>query len=85
MESQEILTSLLELAEQVELEVRQEALGGEGGGLCVLRGKNILFVDTMADPAEQIATTAEALAGLEKMDDVYVLPQIREILDEYRG
>lgn len=76
---------MLELAEQVELEVRQEALGGEGGGLCVLRGKNILFVDTMADPAEQIATTAEALAGLEKMDDVYVLPQIREILDEYRG
>ncbi|MBN2377020.1 MAG: hypothetical protein JXD22_11495 [Sedimentisphaerales bacterium] len=79
------MTRLLDLAEQVELEVRQVALGGEGGGLCVLRGKNILFVDTMADAEEQIATTAQALAGLEKIDDMYVLPQIREILDKHRG
>ncbi|MBN1845435.1 MAG: hypothetical protein JW810_07100 [Sedimentisphaerales bacterium] len=79
-----LLSALLELAEQVGLEVRQVPLGGEGGGLCRLRGKNILFVDQSAVPAEQVARTAAALAGLDELEDRYLVPQVRRELEKYR-
>jgi len=83
MQAQELLTALLELAENAGLEVRKEYLGGEGGGLCILRGKRILFLDTAADTAEQVAHTAAALSKLPELDTMYVLPQVREELDKY--
>ena len=85
MQSQELLTALLELAESAGLEVRKEYLGGDGGGLCILRGKRILFVDSAADSAEQIAHTAQALARLPELATMYVLPQVREELDKYKA
>ena len=85
MQSQELFTALLELAENAGLEVRKEYLGGEGGGLCILRGKRILFLDTAADAAEQVARTAAALAKLPELDTMYVLPQVREELDKYQA
>ena len=85
MQRQELLTALLELAESAGLEVRKEYLGGEGGGLCLLRGKRILFLDTAADTAEQVARTAAALADLPELEAMYVLPQVREELDKYQA
>lgn len=85
MQTQELLTALLELAESADLEVRKEYLGGDGGGLCILRGKQILFLDTAADTVEQVARTAAALAKLPELDTMYVLPQVREELDKYHA
>lgn len=84
MHTEELLAALLELAELVGLEVRKEYLGGEGGGLCVLRGKRILILDTGSDTAEQVARTASALARLSEVETMYVLPQVREVLAAYR-
>jgi len=66
------------------MEVRQEALGGEGGGLCRLRGKWVLFLDGMASQEEQLSRTAEALAEREEILEQYILPQVREELEKYR-
>ena len=43
------INTLISLAEEMGIEVRQAALGGDGGGLCTIRGERVLFVDTTAD------------------------------------
>jgi hypothetical protein len=60
-------------------------MSGEGGGLCKLRGRQVLFVDTAAPVPEQVAKTAEALAGVENLEEQYLLPQVREVIDQYRS
>lgn len=84
MDDKSILNELLDVAERLGIEVRHEYLGGEGGGLCRLRGKQVLFVDVSASQAEQLARTATALAGLDQVDEQYVVPKVRQVLDRYR-
>ena len=84
MDEQDILEQLLDLAEQIGIEVKHEYMGGEGGGICRLRGKWILYVDRQALLSEQLGRTAEALANRKECEDIYLLPQVRAILDEYR-
>lgn len=57
----EMLEQLLARAANRGLVIRQEWLGGRGGGLCELRGQNYLFVDLALSVAEQLAQVAEAL------------------------
>jgi len=78
------LDALLELAEQLDISVRREPLGGEGGGLCHLRGRRVLFVDIQADPQTRYEKTVAALAELPDVDQHYVLPELREELEKYR-
>lgn len=78
------LEALLELAEQLDITVRREPLGGEGGGLCHLRGRRVLFVDTQADLQTRFEKTAAAIAGLPEVDQHYLLPELREELDRHR-
>ena len=84
MEEHIILNQLLDLAERVGIEIRRVALDGNGGGLCRLRDKQVLFVDTAATVSDQIACAAEGLGPLEDIDNCYILPQVREILEQYR-
>jgi hypothetical protein len=76
--------SLLSLAEQLGISIRRELLGGDGGGLCSLRGERVLFLDTSADPETQYERTLNGLAGLEELDDLYVIPEIREEIEACR-
>ena len=78
------LEALLELAEQLDISVRREPLGGEGGGLCHLRGRRVLFVDIQADLQTRFEKTVAALAELPEVDQHYVLPELREELDKHR-
>ena len=78
------LEALLELAEQLDISVRREPLGGEGGGLCHLRGRRVLFVDVQADLQTRFEKTATALADLPEVDQHYLLPELREELDKRR-
>ena len=84
MDEQGLLSELLDLAEELGVEVRRDFLGGEGGGICRLRGKWVLFVDSDASVAEQVSRTAEALAGQVGLEDRYILPQVRDILKQYQ-
>ena len=47
--------TVIELLRQLGVSVRYERMGGEGGGLCHIRGKTVMFIDSDAD----IVTTAE--------------------------
>jgi len=72
---------LLAVAEELGIEIRRVPLGGEGGGLCLLRGRQVLFVDTSADRATQYERTVAALAGRPELGDRYLPPELREDLD----
>jgi len=65
--------------------VRSEPLGGEGGGICRVRGQTVLFLDTMADPATQFRRTLEAMADLPGLDQEYLRPELREQIDRIRA
>lgn len=75
---------LLEFARRIGLTVRHAHLGGAGGGLAVVRGNRQLFVDLDAHPQDQLERTAAALASLAELDQVFVRPDVRELLDRFR-
>jgi len=79
------LEKLLELSEEIGIDVRAEPMGGEGGGLCRLRGKKVLFVDTMADLATRYDRTLTAIADLPELDQRYIVPEVRQDIDKQRG
>lgn len=77
------LESVLTLAEEIGLDVRAEPMGGEGGGLCRLKGKLILFVDTTADVATRYDRTIAAIANLPEINDRYLVPEVRQDIEHY--
>jgi hypothetical protein len=79
------LEALLTLAEEIGLDVRAVPMGGEGGGLCRIRDRRILFVDTAADLATRYDRSLTALADLPELDERYLLPELRRDLESHRG
>ena len=80
-----LLERVIELAAQLGIEVRREPLDGEGGGLCRIRGRPVLFIDTLADVGVRLDRCLEALAETPGVNDLYVRPDIRERLDQILG
>ena len=78
------LEALCELAEEIGIEVRAEPMGGDGGGLCELRGRRVLFVDTAADLANRYDHTLAALAPLTELDQRYLVPELRHDIEHQR-
>ena len=79
------LEVLLNLAEQIGIEVRAEPMGGDGGGLCLLKGRRVLFVDTSADLATRYDRTLAGLAPLLELDGHFIVPEVRQDLDHQRA
>ncbi|MCG3178950.1 MAG: hypothetical protein BIFFINMI_01280 [Phycisphaerae bacterium] len=76
-----LLEDLLELADPLGVEVRRQAMGGEGGGLAILRGRRVLFIDTDARIEQQLEKSADGLSRLAgEMETIYVKPAIRDLL-----
>jgi uncharacterized 2Fe-2S/4Fe-4S cluster protein (DUF4445 family) len=71
------LTALIEAAEKLGIVVRHASLGGEGGGLCRVKGAQVLFVDAMADTHTQYARSLADLAQLPDFDEIYLPPEVR--------
>ena len=70
MHSVELLREAIELAKQLGYAVRQEWLGGSGGGACEVRGCKILFLDVAAGPADQLDQVLDALRSDPKVFDL---------------
>ncbi len=82
MNQGEIVDYLAEISEKLGIKVRWESLMGDGG-ICELRGKRYLFVDRSNDLMTQVDVMADALCD-EAIDDVFILPEVREILERAR-
>ena len=88
MDEYEQLRWLLDLAESVGMDIRRapggaEAVGADhpGGALVRLKGKDIIFLDPAASVADRAAVVAAALAGRADLEDRYLPPQIRELIE----
>ncbi len=84
MNDQMILNELVDLLESGGVSVRREALGGGGGGLCKVKGKWIFFLDTEASLQESIACGSEAVARVIEIENIYLRPEVREIINRFR-
>jgi hypothetical protein len=84
LEDELILNQLEELTEKLGITVRRENVNAEGssssGGLCRLKGKYVLIIDSQASRKEKIRVIKEALKRFD-LGDVYVRPGLRELLE----
>ncbi len=69
MDSQDLLEHLAELASRLGISIRKADLGGSGGSLVNLKGRQILFIDTLAEATDQLER---------------IIPELRELLDQYK-
>jgi len=83
MNEQRILEELLELLKANNVTVRNEPLGGSGGGLCVIKGRTIFFVDTEAPSAEAAAICAEAVSKIVNVEEIYIKPEVRQFIENH--
>jgi hypothetical protein len=81
MNDQNILDELLVLLEANGVTIRNEPLGGSGGGLCTIKGQWIFFVDTQATSAVSAAICAEAVPKVVDIEQIYIKPQIRQFIE----
>ncbi|MGD0515900.1 MAG: hypothetical protein ABSA26_00055 [Thermoguttaceae bacterium] len=80
MHTVEMLEHGLDLASRLGYQIRQEYLGGAGGGGCMLRGKKIFFLDLALDPTEQLDKVLEALRHDADAPQLPMPHQLRELL-----
>jgi hypothetical protein len=75
------LAVILEACSKLGLEVRPERLGGEGGGVCKLKGKSIVFVDLEAEPEVRYERLVAGLARLAQVEELFLVPEVRADLE----
>jgi len=81
MNEQSILDELVVLLEANGVVIRNEPLGGSGGGLCTINGQRIFFVDIQASSIVSAAMCAEAVSKVVDIEQIFIKPQIRQFIE----
>jgi hypothetical protein len=86
MKIDDTLRELEQVAQKKNIRVAYEAIGGElgAGGLCKVKGEWRVIVDKRATPGERVTVLAQALAGF-PLEDVFVTPEVREVIEKSRA
>jgi len=86
MDDDAIIEQLEELAKGFGIEIRYEPIILDEeiitvvGGLCKLRGKQLLIINAKASVKDKIKVFVRALSNFD-LDQIYIRPAIRELLD----
>ena len=83
MNEQRIVDELLTLLEANGVTIRNEPLGGSGGGLCIMKGQSIFFVDTQAQSADIAPICAEAVSKVADIEKLYIKPEVRQFIESH--
>jgi hypothetical protein len=89
MDESTIIRHLEALAVTFGLQIRYEPIRIDDdfpnvpGGVCRLKGDNILIINSNATLRDKINTLAKAVKNFD-VDRVYILPVIRELLEKAR-
>jgi hypothetical protein len=78
MHTVDLLDEALALAERLGYRVRNEWLGGSGGGGCEICGRRWIFLDLALGPADQLE---QVLATLRREPSVATLPMPQPLRD----
>ncbi|MGE5841414.1 MAG: hypothetical protein ACM335_03990 [Deltaproteobacteria bacterium] len=87
MDENTILDQLEELIEKLGVQIRHEAIRQDEdsihviGGLCLLRGKYVLIMNSKAAVRDRIWTLGMALKQFD-CDQIYIRPVLRDILEK---
>lgn len=81
MNEQRILEELLALLDANDVTIRNEPLGGSGGGLCTVRGRSTFFVDTHASTSDVATMCAQALPKITDIETIYIRPEVRQFIE----
>jgi hypothetical protein len=81
MNTQRIFEELIRIFDANGVKIREEPLGGNGGGLCSIKGQWTLFVDTQAPSDVMAEICAEALPQAVDIERIYIKPEIREYIE----
>ncbi len=81
MNQQDILDEIVALLEANGITVRNEPMGGCGGGLCTVRNQPVVFLDTDAPVTERAAVAGRALNSLIDIQNIYLRPETREFVE----
>jgi hypothetical protein len=86
MDEKEILNQLEELAKSLGIIIRYEQLLKEGsffpGGLCRIKGEDILIINSMAGIDDKIEILAKAVVSFD-LSRIYMRPALREFLSKH--
>ena len=63
MHTVELLEEAIAVAERAGYEVREEWLGGTGGGHCQIKGRRCIFLDLAVGPLDQLEVVLDTLRG----------------------
>ena len=85
MHTVELLQEALDTARQLGFEVRQDWLGGDGGGHCLVRGRKWLLLDLAQPPDEQLDVVASALRSEFETTDLDISPELAQRLELSRA
>ena len=83
MDNQQILDELVSILEISGIQVRNEMLGGSGGGLCKLRGQQVFFLDTQASSFDCASACARAVERVIDIEQLYIKPQVRQFIEQH--
>lgn len=86
--SEFILAELVHLADQMDVQIRREALGDDEApaesGLAHLDGRPVIFLDRRLEAVEAVGVLVRELAKF-RMDDIYIKPAIRKLFEDTKN
>lgn len=85
MRTIEVLELAIEVARKLGYQIRQEYLGGSGGGACEFGGKKWIFIDLALNAVEQIEQVIEALEADPNVDRVELPATMQRLLNKKRA
>lgn len=80
MHTVELLEEAIAVAEQAGYEVREEWLGGTGGGHCEIKGRKCVFLDLAVGPLEQLEVLLDTLRREPNVVPLPMSPHLRSLL-----
>jgi len=76
----ELLYAAIAVAERLGYAVRQENLGGHGGGVCELKGRKLLIIDLAQEPMQQLDLVLAAVRSDSRTAEMVLPPGLRAAL-----
>jgi hypothetical protein len=84
-----MMDELIGVARKLGIEVRTQPIripSRSFGGLCRLRGRQVLLLDQRSSVADRVGTIAEALSQFEReLDGVFLTPEARRVVETARA
>lgn len=81
MDSVELFEEAMRAVRQIGFEIREEWLGANGGGACVVHGRKMLFLDLNLGPRQRLDQVLAALRSDPQSAKIVMSTTLRRILE----